>query len=368
MAKFYYNGVLLPEIPADVLAEYPYAWIRKNSDGVTYDLICGKHVWYVKDSAVYTTASSYLWYTSILESENFTYRTGYSDHGNFGLDNGLLWSNHDIPEGSSTSTTIYLKGTEPVPEFPEEDEGENEDALYSIYESTLTDMADALREKTGKTDPIKVTDMASEIRGIGNMEDGFTVNFHDLDNVLLAKSTAKCGRYVAELPNHDYDGWRDSDGNDYTNRFPFTETTSGTVIDLFAWMANNDLVDMLYEAYEVDKTAYPYVALAYQSSWDLSLGSYAYISFLQSYRYPNDSYLFGTGLRGGGYSKDYTEEIVSHSNLTVNYFIEKKFSLSTLTDSEVASHGYICHTNFDISDWTKQAEYADRQMQYRLDE
>lgn len=112
MAKYYYNGVLLPEIPSDILAEYPYCWVRLNTDKVTYDLICGKYVWYYA-SNLYTTSSTYVWYTARLESETFVYKTTFTDDGSFGLGDGLIWSNHNIPNGSATSTTIYFYGTGP---------------------------------------------------------------------------------------------------------------------------------------------------------------------------------------------------------------------------------------------------------------
>lgn len=40
------------------------------------------------------------------------------------------------------------------------------DALYTIQESTLTDIADAIRSKKGTSAPIAVTDLADEIESI----------------------------------------------------------------------------------------------------------------------------------------------------------------------------------------------------------
>ena len=39
MAKFYYNGILLPDIPTEHLATNPYIWIRKNQSSGYYDLV-----------------------------------------------------------------------------------------------------------------------------------------------------------------------------------------------------------------------------------------------------------------------------------------------------------------------------------------
>ena len=39
-------------------------------------------------------------------------------------------------------------------------------ARYSIEDTTLTNIANAIREKTGDANPIKVGDMAGEIMGL----------------------------------------------------------------------------------------------------------------------------------------------------------------------------------------------------------
>ena len=111
--KYYYNDVLLPEIPADVLASYPYAWIRLNSDGNTYDLILSPYTWYYSNNLI-TQNSTYVWYTATIEASGWVYKTTYTDTGDFNLGGGLLWSNHDIPNGSATATEIYFEGSEPV--------------------------------------------------------------------------------------------------------------------------------------------------------------------------------------------------------------------------------------------------------------
>lgn len=47
MAKYYYNGVLLPEIPADVLAEYPYIMITNRPDNIGIRLEFSTQLTYV---------------------------------------------------------------------------------------------------------------------------------------------------------------------------------------------------------------------------------------------------------------------------------------------------------------------------------
>ena len=107
MAKFYYNGVLLPEIPSDVLAKYPICLIYLKSDGTNYRLLAGTKIWYVSTN-IYIESSTYVVYTATLSSDAWVYETQYTDDGKFGLGNGIKWSNHTIPNGSSTSTTAYF--------------------------------------------------------------------------------------------------------------------------------------------------------------------------------------------------------------------------------------------------------------------
>ena len=68
MSKFYYNGILLPDIPTEHLATNPYAWIRKNQSSGYYDLVLGNDKWYYSSSAVYTsTSGTEYWYRIPLE-------------------------------------------------------------------------------------------------------------------------------------------------------------------------------------------------------------------------------------------------------------------------------------------------------------
>lgn len=112
--EHYYNGVKLPRIPDDVLAQYPYAWIRLNSDGTTYDLILSPYTWYCSGNLL-TKNSTYVWYTATIEASEWVYKTTYTDNGGFNLGGGLLWSNHDIPNGSADATDIFYYGTLAVP-------------------------------------------------------------------------------------------------------------------------------------------------------------------------------------------------------------------------------------------------------------
>lgn len=122
MAKYYYNGVLLPEIPVDVLTEYPYAWIRNNTLSGYYDLLLSQTPWYLKDET--TMAKSGLatkWYRVEIATagvaESWAFNSDYNSE-TWGAENNrrILWANCDIPNGFVTSTTIYFYASAPVPE------------------------------------------------------------------------------------------------------------------------------------------------------------------------------------------------------------------------------------------------------------
>jgi hypothetical protein len=111
----FYNGVKLPKIPEDVLAQYPYCWIRSDGDGSIIDLVCAQYPWYVLNETLYIPDSTWVQYMTYLSSEVWTYKTSYTDNGRFGFGKAFIWSNHDIPNGSADATDIYFEGTEPEP-------------------------------------------------------------------------------------------------------------------------------------------------------------------------------------------------------------------------------------------------------------
>ena len=118
---FLYNGVRLPKIPDSVLASYPYAWIRNNTRTGYYDLLLSQEPWYLKDeNTLEKSTTSTMWYQIAIASsattEAWVYNSDYASAvwGNES-DRRIMWSNHDIPNGSATATDIYFEGTDPVP-------------------------------------------------------------------------------------------------------------------------------------------------------------------------------------------------------------------------------------------------------------
>ena len=273
--KFYYNGVLLPEIPADVLAEYPYCWIRKDQDGVTYNLVCSKYAWYF-NGQMCIKASTYNHYNATLESESWVFEISYTDSGDYGIANGVLWANHCI---SSTIGEIYLEGTEPIPEIPYE--------MYQIRGNTLEAFANEARRINGTTDHL-TTDQMIEIfkqagGGMDGLENGYDVMFYDENNEGLAFYSIKQGHTI-NPPVYECKKWVLENGDSVF--FPLIP--SG---DMVVFANNDSMVSGLYEHYNVDKVLYPYV-LMYITS-----GRYLGITFAETIELQGTTTIF-RGLSG----------------------------------------------------------------------
>lgn len=117
---FYFNNVILPKIPADVLAAYPYVWIRKNTTSGYYDLFFNTAACYViSDTQASGSGDTKPWYqVEIATAESAAEWTYYKDTtSSLALDSDrtVLWSNHNMPKGNANATTIYLYGTQAVP-------------------------------------------------------------------------------------------------------------------------------------------------------------------------------------------------------------------------------------------------------------
>ena len=119
MSKFYYNGILLPDIPTEHLATNPYIWLRKNQRSGYYDLVLGNDKWYYSSSAVYPANSDVIyWYQIPLDGYESYDEWVFNEEttGYFGVDTNrtVLWSNYSIPNDSATSTTLYYPKCERI--------------------------------------------------------------------------------------------------------------------------------------------------------------------------------------------------------------------------------------------------------------
>lgn len=119
MAKYYYNGVLLPEIPADIVSACPYLTILKALDN--------GNIWcYGSTSKPYYNVQSSV---ERLELPSGRYGVKYNVEGdswgevntstsstwcNLSTTWTVVWSNFDIPNGSATATDIYFRASYPT--------------------------------------------------------------------------------------------------------------------------------------------------------------------------------------------------------------------------------------------------------------
>ena len=129
-----YNGVKLPKISEALLARYPYCWIRNNTTSGYYELIMADtpfHYVYTSETSAGLSLADRLktqlkYRISIENAEMVTSweleKVATNTWWGVYADKPVLWSNHDIPNGSADATDIYFKCTEPVPieEEPEE--------------------------------------------------------------------------------------------------------------------------------------------------------------------------------------------------------------------------------------------------------
>lgn len=125
-AKCYYNDVLLPGIPAEMLKKYPYVWIRADNDGGNYNLVLAEQPWYFNDGMKFNGISSddfpalgCIYYSiPISKAANATEweftKSGFFSKFSISETRTVMWSNHDIPNGSADATEIYFEGSQPV--------------------------------------------------------------------------------------------------------------------------------------------------------------------------------------------------------------------------------------------------------------
>ena len=111
MSKCYFNGILLPSIPSEILTTYPTAIIVKNNSSGYYDLIVSEGHWsYNSNNNTLNnplTSTSYLYRISIENSAEYVEWEFYKLSTNvYQLDENkmMIWSNNTILNGD----TIYF--------------------------------------------------------------------------------------------------------------------------------------------------------------------------------------------------------------------------------------------------------------------
>ena len=106
MSKCYFNGILLPSIPSEILTTYPAAVIIKNNSSSYYDLIVSEGHWsYNNNNNTLNnalTSTSYLYRISIQNSTEYVEWEFYKLSTNvYQLDENkmMIWSNNTILNG-----------------------------------------------------------------------------------------------------------------------------------------------------------------------------------------------------------------------------------------------------------------------------
>ena len=149
--KCWYNGVLLPEIPADVLASFPYCWM--NSTRSVF--IVAAYPWYYSSGKLNIAVSAENRKYSLSSDETgWVLSNTHTDTGGYTVTEPPIWSSHDIPNGSATATGIYFKGSEPLTELTETVTKlvpVERESNYSITSENLNDIAKRTQEMAGTT-------------------------------------------------------------------------------------------------------------------------------------------------------------------------------------------------------------------------
>lgn len=116
--KSYFNGRLLPDIPTDYFLGYPYLMMVQLI-GATSPSVFGstsKPYYWVSSGTERLELPSGRW-ESVLSGNEWAEPTKASD-SYLGINKywTLVWSNFDIPKGSSTATAVYFEGTKSIPQ------------------------------------------------------------------------------------------------------------------------------------------------------------------------------------------------------------------------------------------------------------
>jgi hypothetical protein len=114
-----YNGVKLPVIPQSILPLKTYWMILYRMASNEYYLYGSTNPWYfystnAHPSTVDNAGKDCYRYLATANGWSLV-SNSYSDYLTLGSINQVLWSNHNMPNGSETATDIYFLKTEPVP-------------------------------------------------------------------------------------------------------------------------------------------------------------------------------------------------------------------------------------------------------------
>ena len=118
MAKYFYGGILLPEIPQDILPDYKYIFIRDNVESGYYDLIYNTKPWYYNGDAVFCDANTESqWYriskSSASTETSWTFNKVSTGGFTISSEKPLLWTSHNVTNGVGSTDDIYFYSSKP---------------------------------------------------------------------------------------------------------------------------------------------------------------------------------------------------------------------------------------------------------------
>lgn len=180
--KCWYNGVLLPEIPTDVLASFPYCWM--NSTGSAF--IVAAYPWYYTSGKMNIAVSAEnRKYSLSSDGMGWELSNTYTDTGGYTVNAHPAWANHDILNGSATATEIYFNGSEPLTELTETITNRvpvERESNYSITSEILNNIAKRTQEMAGTSKLLTPDDVIYWLNRVqfipqGNAESSFSLSF-----------------------------------------------------------------------------------------------------------------------------------------------------------------------------------------------
>ena len=146
MAKYYYNGVLLPEIPGADYDGYTYKMILRTASGNVYIYATNSKPYYQRKSSVNRLELPGGRTRSLLNTEldawgaaNTSTSATYCD---LSSNWSIIWSNFDIPSGSASATAVYFYGSVPIQAYDRKYLIRSNSTIYTVADGALVPLSD----------------------------------------------------------------------------------------------------------------------------------------------------------------------------------------------------------------------------------
>lgn len=125
--EYYYNHEQLPEIPADVVAKYPYLVIMRSPNRMRIIASTEKAYYHTMEDGsrrITVNSTGAVYRADVNTVAGGWVTVGFGNGTWFGVDGSgtyvVWWSNYDIPNGSVDAEEIYFPASQPQAEQPAE--------------------------------------------------------------------------------------------------------------------------------------------------------------------------------------------------------------------------------------------------------